>query len=36
MESEELLKRYANGDEDAFQELMSRYKDIVYAFLIAF
>jgi RNA polymerase sigma-70 factor, ECF subfamily len=36
MESKELLKRYADGDEQAFQELMGRYKDSVYAFLRRF
>jgi RNA polymerase sigma-70 factor (ECF subfamily) len=36
MESKELLKRYADGDEQAFQELMCHYKDGVYAFLRRF
>ena len=36
MESKELLKRYAAGDEGAFQELMDQYKDSVYAFLRRF
>jgi len=30
------LRRYAAGDEEAFQELMSRYRDSVYAFLSRF
>jgi RNA polymerase sigma-70 factor, ECF subfamily len=32
----ELVKRYAAGDEDAFQEIVCRYKDGVYAFLRRF
>jgi RNA polymerase sigma-70 factor (ECF subfamily) len=31
-----LLKRYAAGEEGAFQELIGEYKDSVYAFLSAF
>jgi len=33
MNDMELLKRYAAGEEEAFRELVSRYKDGVYAFL---
>lgn len=36
MNDVELLKRYAAGEEGAFQELVSRYKDSVYAFLRRF
>ncbi len=36
MSEMELLKRYASGDEDAFQELVKQYKDSVYAFLRRF
>ncbi len=36
MNDVELLKRYAAGDEGAFQELISQYKDSVYAFLRRF
>jgi RNA polymerase sigma-70 factor (ECF subfamily) len=36
MSDTELLKRYAAGDEGAFQELVSQYKDSVYAFLRRF
>jgi RNA polymerase sigma-70 factor (ECF subfamily) len=32
----QLMKRYAAGDEGAFQELVSQYKDSVYAFLRRF
>ena len=32
----ELMKRYVAGDEGAFQELVSQYKDSVYAFLRRF
>ncbi len=33
MNDVQLLKRYAAGEEEAFQELVSRYKDGLYAFL---
>ena len=33
MNDVELLKRYKAGEEKAFQELVSRYKDGIYAFL---
>src|SRR5512146_7694 len=36
MNDVQLLKRYAAGDEGAFQELVSQYKDSVYAFLRRF
>ena len=36
MDDTKLLKRYAAGEEDAFQELMTRYRDSVYAFLRRF
>jgi len=36
MDDSKLLKRYAAGEEDAFQELMTRYRDSVYAFLRRF
>lgn len=36
MDDKALLNRYAAGEEEAFQELMSRYKDSVYAFLRRF
>lgn len=36
MDDTMLLRRYAAGEEEAFQELMSRYKDSVYAFLRRF
>jgi len=36
MNDVELLKRYAAGEEGAFQELVNRYKDGVYAFLRRF
>lgn len=36
MDDTKLLKRYAAGEEAAFQELMSRYRDSVYAFLRRF
>jgi RNA polymerase sigma-70 factor (ECF subfamily) len=36
MDDTKLLRRYAAGEEDAFQELMTRYKDSVYAFLRRF
>ncbi|HPC96631.1 MAG TPA: sigma-70 family RNA polymerase sigma factor [Sedimentisphaerales bacterium] len=36
MDDTKLLKRYAAGDEQAFQELMDRYRDSVYAFLRRF
>lgn len=36
MDDTKLLKRYAAGEEDAFQELMGRYRDSVYAFLRRF
>jgi RNA polymerase sigma-70 factor (ECF subfamily) len=36
MNDTELMKRYAAGDEGAFQELVSQYKDSVYAFLRRF
>jgi RNA polymerase sigma-70 factor (ECF subfamily) len=32
----ELMIRYRNGDEDAFRELVTRYKNILYAFLRRF
>jgi RNA polymerase sigma-70 factor, ECF subfamily len=32
----ELLERYATGDEDAFAEIIARYKDGLYAFLRRF
>ena len=32
----ELLRRYAAGDEDAFRELVNRYKNSLYAFLRRF
>jgi RNA polymerase sigma-70 factor, ECF subfamily len=32
----ELLQRYAKGDEDAFREIVNRYKDSLYAFLRQF
>ncbi len=32
----ELLARYASGDEDAFREIISRYKNSLYAFLKRF
>ena len=36
MNDMELLKRYAAGEEEAFQELVGEYKDSVYAFLRRF
>lgn len=36
MDDARLLRRYAAGDEEAFQELMGRYRDSVYAFLRRF
>ncbi len=36
MNDVQLLQRYAAGDEGAFQELVSQYKDSVYAFLRRF
>jgi RNA polymerase sigma-70 factor, ECF subfamily len=36
MSDTELLKRYAAGEEDAFQELVRQYKDSLYAFLRRF
>jgi RNA polymerase sigma-70 factor (ECF subfamily) len=36
MSDMELLKRYASGDENAFQELVTQYKDSIYAFLRRF
>jgi RNA polymerase sigma-70 factor (ECF subfamily) len=36
MNDVQLMKRYAAGDEGAFQELVSQYKDSVYAFLRRF
>jgi RNA polymerase sigma-70 factor (ECF subfamily) len=36
MNDVELMKRYAAGDEGAFQELVSQYKDSLYAFLRRF
>ncbi len=36
MNDTELLRRYAAGEEEAFQELVSQYKDSVYAFLRRF
>lgn len=36
MDDTRLLKRYAAGDEEAFQQLMNRYRDSVYAFLRRF
>jgi RNA polymerase sigma-70 factor (ECF subfamily) len=36
MNDVQLLKRYAAGDEAAFQEIVSQYKDSVYAFLRRF
>jgi RNA polymerase sigma-70 factor, ECF subfamily len=36
MSDMELLKRYAAGEEDAFQELVKQYKDSLYAFLRRF
>jgi RNA polymerase sigma-70 factor (ECF subfamily) len=36
MNDVQLLQRYAAGDEGAFQEIVSRYKDSVYAFLRRF
>jgi RNA polymerase sigma-70 factor (ECF subfamily) len=36
MDDVRLLRSYAAGDEGAFQELMSRYRDSVYAFLRRF
>jgi RNA polymerase sigma-70 factor (ECF subfamily) len=36
MNDVQLLKRYAAGDEGAFQELVGQYKDSVYAFLRRF
>jgi RNA polymerase sigma-70 factor (ECF subfamily) len=36
MNDVQLLERYAAGDEGAFQELVSQYKDSVYAFLRRF
>ncbi|MCL5280044.1 MAG: RNA polymerase sigma factor [Planctomycetes bacterium] len=36
MNDVELMKRYAAGDEGAFQELVRQYKDSVYAFLRRF
>ncbi len=36
MDDTRLLERYAAGEEEAFQELMGRYRDSVYAFLRRF
>lgn len=36
MNDTDLLKRYAAGEEEAFQELVSQYKDGIYAFLRRF
>ncbi len=36
MNDVELMKRYAAGDEGAFQELVRQYKDSIYAFLRRF
>ena len=36
MNDTDLLKRYAAGEEEAFQELVSQYKDSIYAFLRRF
>ena len=36
MNDNDLLERYTAGEEDAFQELVSRYKDSVYGFLRRF
>ncbi|UCC32216.1 MAG: RNA polymerase sigma factor [Phycisphaerales bacterium] len=36
MNDRELLERYAAGEEDAFQQLVSQYKDSVYGFLRRF
>ena len=36
MSDKELLARYTAGEEEAFQELVSRYKDSVYGFLRRF
>ena len=36
MDDTRLLKRYAAGDEEAFEQLMDRYRDGVYAFLRRF
>jgi RNA polymerase sigma-70 factor (ECF subfamily) len=36
MDSKKLMMRYAAGEEEAFEELMSCYKDSVYAFLRRF
>jgi RNA polymerase sigma-70 factor (ECF subfamily) len=36
MSDKELLRRYTAGEEEAFQELVSRYKDSVYGFLRRF
>ncbi|MDI9434124.1 MAG: sigma-70 family RNA polymerase sigma factor [Planctomycetota bacterium] len=36
MDDARLLKRYAAGDQEAFQLLMNRYRDSVYAFLRRF
>jgi RNA polymerase sigma-70 factor (ECF subfamily) len=36
MNDTELLKRYAAGEEEAFQELVRQYRDSVYAFLRRF
>lgn len=36
MNDMDLLRRYAAGEEEAFQELVSQYKDSVYAFLRRF
>lgn len=36
IDEQELLSRYAAGDRDAFQQLVTRYKDPLYAFLRRF
>ena len=36
MNDKDLMKRYAAGEEDAFQELVRRYKDSVYGYLRRF
>jgi RNA polymerase sigma-70 factor (ECF subfamily) len=36
MDEQDLLRRYVAGDKDAFQELVTRYKDQLYAFLRRF
>ncbi|MCE5341827.1 MAG: sigma-70 family RNA polymerase sigma factor [Planctomycetaceae bacterium] len=36
VDEQELLRRYISGDKDAFQEIVKRYKDPLYAFLRRF